>query len=265
MHRFLPVHTIIFNILFFASFLAINADIAAQTQSPIWHFSVGLSLQNSILINTAQSSFSSQYKLPVKYSPGLLIKSGWQRNHLSLQFSGGIASNKVRFQHHFEYQAPNGTFESKVFFQENFLSAEVLGSAYYVHFVGRHRLYIGGGGGFAYQWKNATGEGHEERNSLTDPAYYGFAITGAAEQQTNIIPLVSLNIELNQYFKSGKLGIVYGIQNKWGLLPLIEKERSYTASFEYNSDIASYHTGWAGRITNISAYILLKVDFSKAL
>ncbi len=233
-------------------------------QKSTWHVSLGPILETTKLINSERENFDkNEFNLPLIPSLGMLVEAGWQRKSLAARVSVGIKTNKSTFSHNASYKNNGNSYEFKSNSSESFLTIEPLLTVGYLHELKKGRdMFFGAGLGIAYNSKNKSGSGIELRSTADDTvSYQSYELS--PEFQTTINPIIGLTIEYYHLFRSQKVGMAFGLQNKWGLTPLITPARQYVASFIYPGNIENYEARWAGHITNISFYLQIRFNFTK--
>lgn len=232
-------------------------------QSRVWSLSMGGMLETTKLFNTEKETLGrGNFSNPMRPSLGLLVGTGWQKNKLSLQFSVAIKKNVVRAAHNFTYTDATGEFKTKVFQQESFFAVEPLITVgYIVPVKNNHHWQFGLLAGFAFNNKNTYGESYSGMSTIEDTVSFGSYTTGGDVFYHVFTPEVGASIEFYQNFRGRKNGMVYGIQNKWGLTPLIKDPTRYYARFDYQQHTEFFESAWAGRIINVSIYVQFRLNF----
>ncbi len=234
-----------------------------MAQKGVWSLSMGGMVETTKLFNSKPETLGrGNFGNPIRPSLGFLVGTGWQKNKLSVQLSVALKKNVIRSIHEFDYQHETGTYELEVFHQESFFAVEPLVTiGYIVPVKNNHHWQFGLLAGFAFNNKNTFGASYSSFSTLTDTVGFGFGTIGGEDFYHVFTPEVGASIEFYQSFKKGKHGMVYGIQNKWGLTPLIKEPTYYAGRFDYKQHTEFFESAWAGRITNVSIYVQFRLNF----
>lgn len=238
---------------------------SAIAQQGTWSIAMGGMLETTKLFNTEDKTLGrGTFSNTIRPSLGLLVGAGWQKNKLSLQLSVAIKKNVVRATHSFEYNDVAGTYKTNLFQQESFFAVEPLVTVgYLVPVKNNNHWQFGLLAGFAFNNKNTYGESFESMSTINDTVGFGYYTVGGDDFYHVFTPELGASVEFHQSFGHGKFAMVYGLQNKWGLTPLIKEPTRYYARFDYQQHTEFFESAWAGRITNVSFYVQFRLNFLK--
>lgn len=250
--------------LAFSLLMMLGWGIHLQAQNQLWNLSLGPLIEVTKLINTDKDFDNSIYQLPAKPSLGLALQAGFSRKALAINLHVAIKKNVVRFNHDLNYVVAAGQFEHQAHTWESYFAVEpLIYIGYQLKLQNNHHLYFGAGGGFAFNQQNTVGSGYQGRSTLPDTLSYSFGFTAVDSFFHATVPILAANIEFYQSFKHPRWGMVYGISNKWGLTPLLDSPRRYKAQLQYAGETIDYQADWAGHLTNITVYVLVRFSMFK--
>jgi hypothetical protein len=122
-----------------------------------------------------------------------------------------------------------GTFETGIYLGANWN-------------VGKHQLYTALGAGVALnRFNGSSGSGSYSYHQQPDTSYLNF-IGNYREIDIfySATPLVSAMVSFRQKLKNPKLGLVYSLENKWGLTPAMTEEFEYGVELGFNNTQSTY-------------------------
>lgn len=132
--------------------------------------------------------------------------------------------------------------------------------------AGKHELYAGIGGGVAYNRFNGYGSSTlATPKSRYQPDTTAFIESAFLDDNpleiATITPVVSGMVSFRQKLKNPKLGIVYSLENKWGVTPAMDESFVYDVILSNNTRSTHYVATFSDiRFIHVTASVLFTFD-----
>lgn len=135
--------------------------------------------------------------------------------------------------------------------------------------LGKHQLYVALGAGVVYNHFNGYGGGGSFNSIVVQPDSGGIFMDHNINNTDELVyssvtPLANMQVSFRQQLKNPKLGIMYVLENKWGLTPTMNETFNYNAELRVNNQSSSYHASFSNvRTMNLTFSVLMTFEAGK--
>lgn len=232
-----------------------------------WYLGVGPTFETTWSVAESITGDTDNFRTGITETPGLKFVAHGNYNRFGLEWYGMVKKNRTKMvinQPKPEDEAYYDNMKSSAYQSGVALETGVYAGANFK--VGRHELYTGLGAGVAYTRFGSHGSSTWATPSLNFNQDTSLYIESAKFDENplsfnSITPLASVMISFRQKLKNERLGMVYSIENKWGLTPTMNESFSYDISMGNPNTLTNYQATFTNiRFIHIAASILFTFD-----
>lgn len=250
-------------VLMIVAFMGITFYCVAQKNQNLY-LGIGTTFETTWSVAGKIAGDSESFRMGVSEPVGLQVLLHHNINRLGWEWYGMIKNARTTMVLHELNEADQALYS-------NFkLRAHQTGSTFetgaYVGAnwqVGKHQLYTALGAGVALnRFTGSSGSSSFQYVQQPDTSYLefigNFSEIGILYSAT---PLASAKVSFRQKLKNPKLGMVYSLENKWGLTPAMNGDFEYGVKLGYNNTETTYRATFSDvRFIYLAASIAFTFD-----
>lgn len=238
----------------------------AQNENRNWYLGVGPAFETTWSVTDNITGDIDNFRTGITEKIGLKTVVHANFNRFGLEWYGMLKTNstKMVLEPTPEDLAYHVNFKSTAHQSGMALETGIYAGGNFQ--LGRHELYTGLGAGVAYTRFNGYGSSSRSGpmpSSQTDTMPY-FESAHLDENPLSIntvTPLASAVVSFRQKLKNNRLGMVYSIENKWGLTPTMNESFTYDLTVGNSLSSARYSATFTDiRFIHLTASILFTFD-----
>jgi hypothetical protein len=238
----------------------------AQNQNSNWYFGIGPAFETTWSVTDNITGDTDNFRTGVTEKVGLKTVVHANFNRLGLEWYGMVKTNSTKMvleptpadlAYHVDFKSSahqsGVALETGLYAGGNFQ-------------LGRHELYTGLGMGVAYtRFNGFGGRARSAPQSNYQPDTVPYFQYGNYDDNlisiNTVTPLASAVVSFRQKFKNNRLGMVYSIENKWGLTPTMNESFVYDLTVGNSQSSARYTATFTDiRFIHLTASILFSFD-----
>lgn len=234
-------------------------------------FGLGPTFETSWSMADEITGTGDYYKMGVSENIGLRIQTQYNIKKFGLQGYAQLKRVSIRYVQ--DDLTPEDQVNFRNFRASAFQSGIGMEVGVYVggNFpVGKHQLYLAAGAGMVYNNFNGYGGGSFGTYVIapaTGGSFMDHNINGGDQLVVNsITPTLNAQVAFRQQLKNPKLGLVYLVENKWGMTSAMPETFNYNLELEYDGQNSNYHASFSNiRTMNLSFSVLMTFQAGKGV